>query len=202
MELELLVADELTSEFGLEDVHVDVVVIFAIDEELVAGTAGFLEAAFGVAATGALVARDNAKMHAVQVEIAEAVFEQQVDSFGAVAVAVKVGVADEDTEHSAAGGDVELLEAQRADELVFVFGDDVEIAAVLAAGEGFETFAFGDLGEKFAGGVTKIIGDPGVVEPCGEELDGFIGHLDGGEVDALTDEFFDEMHGVPFRLVK
>ena len=53
--LEFFVVNEAAGEFGFENVHMDVVVVLTIDEELVAGAAGFLEAALFIAATGTLV---------------------------------------------------------------------------------------------------------------------------------------------------
>ena len=112
----------------------DVVVVLAVDEELIARAAVFLEADFFVAAASAFVARENTETDAVKVEVVKTIVENEIDGFGAVAVTVEIGVADENTEHGGAGGEVELFETDGADELVFVFGDNTEIAAALALG--------------------------------------------------------------------
>ena len=178
----------------------DIIVVLAVDEKLIARAAVFLETNLFVAAASAFVAGENAETNAVKIEVMKTVVENEIDGFGAVAVAVKIGVTDENTEYGGASGKVELFKTDGADELVFVFGDNAEIAAALALGERGEMVAFGTLGEKLAS-ATEIVGDFGVVEPFGEGFDGFIGHINGGEIDPVTDEFLKELHGVPFRLL-
>lgn len=133
-ELEFFVADEIAREFGVENIHVDIVVIMAIDEELVTSAAVFLKTDFFVTATGALVARENTETDAVEVEIFETIFENQIDSFGAVAMVMKIRVTDVNAKHGGTGGEIELVETDGANHLILIFGHNAEIAAALVVG--------------------------------------------------------------------
>ena len=74
-ELEFLVADEITGEFAVEDVHMDVVIIVAIDEKLVACVSIFSKTGFFITATSTLVAREDAETDTVKIKIFETVLE-------------------------------------------------------------------------------------------------------------------------------